>query len=246
MRTLCLIAIAGLIAAGQTPERLTFDVASVKPVDVDFLQTTPKRSGGRISWTTDLWYLIGYAYRLPSNRMSGPIPGSTRIYQVNATTRPEATDDEVRRMFQSLLTERFKMEVRWVTKEADRYLLSVAKGGLKIRESAPDEAPSNLDGRAVGTIEAAGVGRIAASKCSMSTFTDTLQRLLGIFVVDKSELKGIYTFSLRYATDIGTADTELSPLLVVIQRELGLRLDKQRGPVEMLVVDRIDVEPTEN
>lgn len=211
MRVLCLIAIAGLRLEGQA-QKLTFDVASVKAVPEPYLQIAPKRSGGRISWTTDLRYPIGYAYRIPSNRMSGPIPGSNRIYQVDATTRPDASDDEVRRMFQSLLTDRFKMASRRVTTEADRYLLTVGKGGLKIRESATDETPSATDGRAVASLESAGVGRIAASKCSMSAFTDT----------------------------------DLSPLLVVVQRELGLRLEKQRGPVETLVVDRIDEQPTEN
>jgi hypothetical protein len=59
----------------QTAAPLAFDVASVKPVAQPWLQVAPQRSGGRITWTTDLHYLVGYAYHLQDWRISGPAPG---------------------------------------------------------------------------------------------------------------------------------------------------------------------------
>ena len=210
------------------------------------METAPKRSGGRITWTTDLWYLIGYAYRLQPNRISGPIPGSDHIYQLSVKTAPDATDDQVRRMFQSLLADRFQMRSHRVTKDAERYVLSLGKGGLKMREAKPDDTPSDLDGRVASTLEAPGIGKITGRRVSISQLSDSLQRILDAFVVDETGLAATYDFSFRYARDDRVTDSDVPSLPVAMQRELGLKLEKRKGPVEMLVVDHIDEKPVEN
>jgi hypothetical protein len=105
---------------GQTALPSRFDVASVKP-------------GG------DICYLIGYAYRLDFSRVSGPKCGS--VYSLEAKFDPAATDDEVRMMIQSLLTDRFKMRAHRVTKQANGLALAIAKGGLKIAEATTAYEP---------------------------------------------------------------------------------------------------------
>src|SRR5437763_15934034 len=101
--------VAIVLGAQLTRAQPVFEVVSVKPVPGDVLQTRPTRSGGRIAWTTDLWYLIGYAYNLPFNRISGPIPDSAHVYRVDATTDPASTEDQIRLRFQSMLAGRFGM-----------------------------------------------------------------------------------------------------------------------------------------
>jgi uncharacterized protein (TIGR03435 family) len=93
-------------AYGQNSHRPSFEVASVKPGG-DVFSTRPDHSLGRIRWTTQLAYLIGYAYRLDFSRVSGPHLGS--VYAVEATFDPRTTEDQVRLMFQSLLADRFRM-----------------------------------------------------------------------------------------------------------------------------------------
>jgi hypothetical protein len=101
-------------AAPQTAAPLQFDVASVKmAANQDALETRPKQSVGRFRWTTQLMYLLGYAYRMEWWRISGDTSGGS-IYEIEATTDPKATDDQVRLMLQSLLTDRFKMVVHRV------------------------------------------------------------------------------------------------------------------------------------
>src|SRR5215467_10013663 len=103
-----ILAPLSVIPALAQSRNLSFEVASVKVAQGDILQTRPSRNGGRVTWTTDLWYLIGYAYKLQPYRMSGAIPGSAYIYSVEATLDPAASEDDVRLMFQALLKGRFK------------------------------------------------------------------------------------------------------------------------------------------
>jgi uncharacterized protein (TIGR03435 family) len=244
----------------QTAAPLSFDVASVKPVDQPWLQVFPQRTGGRITWTTDLHYLVGYAYHLQDWRISGTLPGSDCIYAVDATMAPAATDDQVRLMFQSLLADRFKMVAHRVTKEVDGYALTVGKNGPKIKEARAEEKPAalpewfqkqgdiaaQLEGKVVATIPKAGVGAITGRRASMLQLTEALQRVLRLPVLDETGLPGNYYFALEFAKEDHTADVDVPPLSAAIQESLGLRLEKHKGPVEMLVVDHIEKTPTEN
>jgi bla regulator protein BlaR1 len=85
-----ILAIAGPIAFGllhpppgraqaQRAVPSAFEVVSVKgPLEQGGFNTRPTRSPGRFTWTTQLCYLLGYAYRLEWDRISGAsgkIPG---------------------------------------------------------------------------------------------------------------------------------------------------------------------------
>lgn len=74
----------------------TFDVASIEPAQQPYVQMLPQRMGGRITWTTDLWRLIGFAYNLPMDRLRGDIPGDTPVFTIRATLAAAATDVRVR------------------------------------------------------------------------------------------------------------------------------------------------------
>ncbi len=262
-RVALLIAAAATLPApgvAQTAARATFDVASVKPVDQDWLQIAPERSGGRITWATDLFYLISYAWHIPRWRISGPIPADAPMVRIEATTAPDTTEDQVRIMFQSLLADRFKMVSHTISREADGYVLSVAKGGPKIKEVKPDDPPpplpewfrgtsaATLEGKVVSTLPLRGIGAITGRRVSMAQLCEALERRLETFVLDETSLKGNYYFALRYALDDRPPDVEpdAPSLFGVIQQDLGLKIEKRRGPLNILVVDSIAKVPVEN
>jgi uncharacterized protein (TIGR03435 family) len=99
------IAIAAC-AWAQTAAPPRFEVASDKE-GADLFATRPERSQGRIPWTTQLAYRIGYAYGLDLSRVSWASLGA--IYTAEATYDPAATEADVRLMLQSLLSDRFRM-----------------------------------------------------------------------------------------------------------------------------------------
>jgi uncharacterized protein (TIGR03435 family) len=69
-------------------------------------------------------------------------------------------------------------------------------------------------------------------------------------VVDKTGIEGVYDFELRWTDDdrnSGGSDADAAPsLFTAIQETLGLRLQRQKVPVEMVVVDHVERVPTEN
>jgi uncharacterized protein (TIGR03435 family) len=245
----------------QNARRLSFEVASVKPVSDTILSTRPIRKGGRFEWRTDLWYMLGYAYQLQPDRLSGPIPGSGSIYAVEATFDPAASDDDVRLMLQTLLKDRFKMVTHTVTKEVDGYRLSVAASGLRLKEVQPDEKPAPFPDwlrdtsptaieRAEGSVWTIGitrdVGAITGRRVSLAQLSGELERLLQVPVSDQTGVKGNFYFAFQYASPSASGDVAVPALSTALQENLGLRLTPQRGKIDMLVVDHIEKVPVAN
>jgi uncharacterized protein (TIGR03435 family) len=67
---------------------------------------------------------------------------------------------------------------------------------------------------------------------------------LGRIVVDQTGLNGRFDFTLDWAPDQATNSSAPS-LVTALREQLGLRLESQRSPVEVLVIDRIE-RPSEN
>ncbi|HWB86462.1 MAG TPA: M56 family metallopeptidase [Bryobacteraceae bacterium] len=244
-------------AIAQTATPLQFDVASVKlAADQNILVTRPTRTPGRFRWTTQLSYLIEYAYDIEPWRILSDT-GLGTIYQIEATTGPKTTEDQERLMLQSVLIDRFQLKAHRITKEANGYFLTVAKNGPTMPEAkgkemptAPqwDRGPFEDPARFEGTIDAflpeTGVCAVVGRRVTMRQLTNELQRLLDTAVIDQTGLTGKYYFAFRYATE-ADPDIPYQNLFGAI-KELGLELDKHKGPVEMLVIDHIEKIPTES
>jgi uncharacterized protein (TIGR03435 family) len=102
-----------------------------------------------------------------------------------------------------------------------------------------------------------GIGRINAGGMPMSELVRTLSPQVGRVVLDKTGLTGGYDFELNYAPEsrnlvgappqLNGADVTIDPnaptLFTALQEQLGLKLDSQRGPVDVVVIDSIE-QPT--
>jgi uncharacterized protein (TIGR03435 family) len=244
-----LILVASL--SGQPTEaRPTFEVASVKPGG-DIISTQPERSGGRISWTTELCRLIGYAYRLEPSRLTGRSCGA--VFSVEATFNPGATDDQVRSMTQSLLADRFKLRAHQVAKQVNGYALVIGKNGPKIRKVNPAEEPPRMpewvkdnspamraESYIAATYPGAGVTAITGRRVTMSQLAATLELETKVPVWDQTGLAGQFYFGFRYRQDLtGDSQTDAPSLTTALQENLGLKLEKKKGSVEMLMIDSI-------
>jgi uncharacterized protein (TIGR03435 family) len=253
-----LLAVCAVGAQTQAPAALSFDVASVKPSQQDWLQIAPQRVGGRFNWTTDLQYLIGYAYQLPLSRLAGPVPGTDYLFEVVAATDLSATDEQIRRMLQTLLVERFNLAVHRDAKVADGYALKAGSRGPKIQE-AKDGGPlppmpawmgkqvseANLDGKVVALMPSAGVVAVTGRRVTMTQLAAALERHLGAFVTDETGLSGNYYLGFEFAQENHPPDVDLPTIFPALQ-DLGLKLEKRKGPVEVLVVDHVEKTPVEN
>jgi uncharacterized protein (TIGR03435 family) len=89
---------------------------------------------------------------------------------------------------------------------------------------------------------------------SMAEFAWVFQRgALGRPVVDRTGLTGRYDFDLQFSPDeslfggvLKAPDVPTKPdLFAAVQQQLGLKLEATRGPVDTLVIDRVE-RPSEN
>jgi uncharacterized protein (TIGR03435 family) len=225
---------------------IRFDAASVKfSADQNSLEARPRRTVGRFRWKTQLLYLLGYAYHMEWWRISEkPSTGSVSlgsIYEVEATTEPDATEDQERLMLQTLLIERIKMVAHRETKDAVQgYALTVAKEGPKIvaaKEEKASDDPAISDGWVSAHGPSQGVVVIEGQRATMLQLTENLQRLLSTSVLDQTGLTGRYNFQVQFARGDDPSDYTAA---VAAVRQLGLKLEKYKGPVDFLVIDQLD------
>jgi uncharacterized protein (TIGR03435 family) len=136
------------------------------------------------------------------------------------------------------------------------------------RKMGPDGFPVwPTGGRGLDIQMSPGRIRMKVTMESMPQFADLLSNELDRPVMDQTGLTKNYAFILAYAPEPGgrrgpmgmalptpapgdgatPADLDAAPtLLVAVQEQLGLKLEQKKGPVELLVIDRIEKTPTEN
>jgi bla regulator protein blaR1 len=169
------------------------------------------------------------------------------------------------RMLQALLEDRFKLMLHRETKELPVYSLIVAKNGPKLQQTKPGEPDGDgrtgPDGRPAvgGHFMRMGRGQLDGHSLGMADFVRLLTQQLGRTVVDKTGLRGNYNFTLKWTPDDseplgfkepaggqGSPPDSLGPsIFTAVQEQLGLKLESQKGPVEILVIDHVE-KPSEN
>ena len=219
-------------APAQRPE---FEVASVKPHDAS--QGSPQvafaRDPGRVSYTNvTVRGLIREAYGLRVYPLSaGPDALSTARYDVEAKTPPGSSKPQIMLMLQALLQDRFKLAVHRETRELPIYALTVGKGGLKIRAASDDGSAPQID--------SGGGHPIRAHHTSMTMLAATLQGYIGDTVIDETGVPGIFDLNLDFKVDESiTAEGET--IFEAVQRQLGLKLEARKGPVDVVVIDSVE------
>jgi uncharacterized protein (TIGR03435 family) len=160
-------------------------------------------------------------------------------------------------MLRKLLAERFNLTFHREKKEFSIYELTVAKGGPKMAAStAPFDEASNVTST-LFPASSGGIDRalMPAHNVTMQEFASVLQRgILDRPVVNNTGLSGRYDFDLEWTPDESQFGGQLPPcapdtpkpgLFAAMQQQMGLRIEAARGPLETLVIDRLD-RPSEN
>jgi uncharacterized protein (TIGR03435 family) len=160
-------------------------------------------------------------------------------------------------MLQALLEERFNLKVHRETKEFTVYFLVVAKNGPKLQESRPNpDDPNAPKGAVWHESMKGGLITLPAQLVPIEQLASRLSRIVGREVLDKTGLAGTYDFTLRYAPDLVAlppsaggsegqpaalaADPNGVSIFTALQEQLGLKLEPGKGPVEIIVIDRVE------
>ena len=240
MRELLISAAMLLPAAlwSQSAARPEFEVASVKPnLSGSNLGGSDPRHGNFKANNASLNQLIGFAYDLPTLQISGPGWLESSRYDIDAKGNGEAPESRVRLMVQALLAERFGLQAHRETKEGPVYFLVPMRGGLKAQPADtpnPDPYPNPPAGPHA---------LLRDSHATMTGLAAQLTNFVARPVVDHTGITGEYRVMIWYGNN---PETDSPDLFAALQEQLGLKLESGRGPVETLVVDRVNRIPTGN
>ena len=161
-----------------------------------------------------------------------------------------------RQMLQEILVERFGLRFHFVTREMPSYLLMADKQP-KLRRSAikplaPGETERRDDPTSPGIVWHCG-----HPGCSIEARGQTMGRLAEIFggylqapVADRTNLPGLWDFSLQFWSPVMSAnglpnDDSYPQPQEGFPHQLGLKLERGKAPMQVLIVDHIEA-PTAN
>ena len=135
-------------------------------------------------------------------------------------------------------------------------------GAARARAAVASAPVGPWDGNPCGA--SVGPGVIIAGNRTMAQIATEFSRLtntgssLNRLVVDRTSLEGTFDLALRFTPEnipsfgpggppggLPPIDPNGPSIFTAVQEQLGLKLDSQRGPVEVLVIDRVS-RPTED
>jgi uncharacterized protein (TIGR03435 family) len=243
------LAVVAVLAIGsgvvaQVPSLDSFEAASIAPV--------PERSGVPIDFrffqerfvatNVTLDQLIQLAYGIESREVVGG-PDWVRVdrFNVTATAGQSADRDRMRLMLQSLLAERFKLQLARDTQTGTVYTLTARS----VHDLKPPAKPS--DPSLVSTVREDSKGFLSyhydGHNATMAALAQTLSQRLQAPVVDETRLTGHYDFRINWTYDSAFYGLEPDPniptIFTALENQVGLKLVAGKGPVSVYVIKRV-------
>lgn len=263
-QTLLLAGIAATVAPTMTPAD-SFDVASIKPnrSGAPRLRMVAEPGGRFTAVNVSLLMLVRYAYQRSDFEISGG-PGwmDSDRFDVVAKAATDAPQEQIRLMLRSLLADRFGLHTRTETRELPIYALMMARNdgrfGPQFRRTEADcrNAPPFSPGQAFPDPPPAcgffgpvrNLGKLGFRGLTMASVTGLLKPIVRRVVVDRTGLDGYFDGDFDFTTELGPPPPppglpdrfdrqSFATVFTVLPEQLGLRLDSQRGAVEVLVIE---------
>ena len=269
--SVCVFILAGLTLAQPKAGGPSFEVATIKSVRDVFGSRfpllgpaisphqpgdIPMKDPERVMLKSmPLRSLIAMAYRLRQNQVRGPEWMESDLFDLEAKVPPGTPKAQVNEMLQSLLRERFGLEVHHETKELPGYALLVGKGGPKLTaaprfDPAPNQDESQV--RAALAQQALSLTRVDRPPVGATRYrfkgidagqiAGIISQLAQAPVLDMTRLKGTYDVELEITADAANRDISI----VEAVEKLGLQLQGKRIPTDLIAVDKVLRTPTPN
>jgi uncharacterized protein (TIGR03435 family) len=222
-----------------------FDAASIKAAQPGARGYSIRPLPGRVSAeNVTLKLLIAEAYAVHDFQVSGgPKWIDADRYDVEAKASGDAPParKQLRAMLQSLLADRFGLTVRHETREMPVYFLEAAKGGPRVQTPKRPGAPVGF--------RIFQRRQITAENAPLENLTEALTWLVGKPVLDRTGLQGSFDYQLDWSPDDlqlqsleapAQYDGNAPSLGTALQRQMGLKLVPQTGPVDLIAVEHAE------
>lgn len=199
----------------QAPEKPAFEVASIKPAQpmtMGRVLIGMNVDSGMLRYTgVTLKDCIRTAYRVKDYQIQGPDWISGERFDIVAKLPSGFSRDQVPEMLQSLLAERFKLDLHRATKEQAIYALVPAKGGPKLTAAENPVNPASAPvpksiaagpppGAMMMQVDSAGA-HLKARSATLATLAEVISRFSERPVLDTTGIPGQYDFDLVFAPE---------------------------------------------
>jgi uncharacterized protein (TIGR03435 family) len=222
----------------------------------------------QLPWLVNFAYDLRSSQARRAAREALPKWAQEGWFTIEARAEGNPSRDDVRQMVRSLLEDRFQFAAHMEKREAQVYAIVVVKPGLGLRQH-PEGAPCTLSSsqadekkyphlspsyQAVPAhcgifgreLSHSDERRLEMLNVTMQQIADSLGLGLPLLVVDKTGLAGRYDAVVDFGSDDvrPNADSSeaigLPPLPGALEKQVGLKLVKQNGSADTLVIDHIE------
>jgi bla regulator protein BlaR1 len=174
-------------------------------------------------------------------RLDNPIGADPRAMSED---QRKQFQQQVRKMVQNILADRFQFKSHRETKDMPLYELVADKNGPKLTASQPDARPR---------IRRTAMGQMTGQAVNMKLLAEFLSAQVGRSVTDKTGLTGEYDVKLEWSpspdqvppsTASGAGQPPQLPegasIFTALKEQLGLKLESLKGPVSIMVIDHVE------
>ena len=239
----------------------TFEVASIKRnvsgLNIgDGARSVGTQPGGRFVMVDGTaLVLVRSGFTEAVEVIGAPGWTSSEYWDVEAKAGGVVSSADISEMLRSFLVDRFKLVAHYESREFATYSLMLARPdgrlGPQLRRFDGDcsaLADAVRQGRERPQMPVPGNGvapcgyrsgtrGLTAGGIPMSTLATAMRGHAGRHVIDKTGLSGYYEFTLELSADV--------PVFTALREQLGLKLEPDRAPLPVVVIDRIE-RPIEN
>jgi uncharacterized protein (TIGR03435 family) len=264
------------IAQTLPPRQMEFELADLKPSPPDRKGDTRFRvlPGGQLEIVgVQMWVLLLYAWDVdashPERFASMPKWTESAAFDIHAKPPAEMNgppvmglgypDDETRLMLRTLLSDRFKIQWHYEDRMVDAF--SLAAGRVKMQRGDPSKRASCKTARSVPKDPRDSNPLLSellqCQNVTMAQFAEKLQELepsnFAYPANDATGLSGTWDFLLSFSPPwlVGQKNADGTPNGAIpideaISGQLGLKLEKRKRILPVIVIDHIEEKPTEN
>jgi uncharacterized protein (TIGR03435 family) len=258
-----IIFVATFSASGEQPK---FEVASVKRAEQCTFQNAI--DSGRIAFHGDpLMAVLREAFKMKTDQILGPswLDSYSDCFTIDATIPQGTASDQLPAMLQALLVEKFKLVFHKENKLRAGYALVVDKNGTKLKESDP-KSPSIRTHAGEVTFGVGPTAHQIKGSMTIASLARFVSHNLDAPVEDATGLKGKYDVDVSWAPDwsiekkdefapadeaahpssVASLPTDKDDIFTSFRKSLGLKLERRKEAVEIIVIDHIEHVPTAN
>lgn len=230
------VSAALLLASAASSQPRTFDAASVKPSSS--AHPAVIRQDDPVSFSAPgmtLNLLIGTAYDVLNEQISGGHAwAKSDRFDIEAKAAAPATKDEKMQMLGALLADRFQLKFHREPLTLRAYALVIAKDGLKMQPAKPDAPPPVFK---PGLLAARNMKQLVSILNQYIRFGGTFPGRGEPPLTPPDPLPVFDQTGLTSDYDIALDMSRSTDWFVVLEQQLGLKLEPQKVTTEMLIID---------